>query len=120
MSGSPRSPVFYPGDLRFLAMIAAVATALFLAALLYKLGGFIMKRVITLAVIAAACLVAGCAAGSGLSTLQSGLIAAGMTTQAYCALAPEGRAEIRDRLGLEARLIVCPNDGPPPDPGSSR
>lgn len=36
----------------------------------------------------------------------------------YCALAPEGRAELRKKLGLEQRLIVCAGDAPSVAPPS--
>lgn len=41
------------------------------------------------------------------------LQAANMTLNAYCAMTPEGRAEIRRKLRLRAQFIACDGDPAP-------
>lgn len=48
--------------------------------------------------------------------LSNGMQAASITVSAYCALTPEGRAEIRRQIGLKAQLYRCPGDPIPADP----
>lgn len=60
-------------------------------------------------ILAAALALSACATTGAVAT---GLAAAGLTADAYCQLTPEGRAAIRERLGIDAQLIGCANDAP--------
>jgi hypothetical protein len=55
----------------------------------------------------------GCQTAGQAFDLTAALRAIGTSREAYCSLAPEGRAEIRAKLGLKAQYIVCPGDEPP-------
>lgn len=64
---------------------------------------------LSLSAAAVALLLSGCA-GAGPVTPETALQAAGMTREAYCALAPQARAEVRRILGLRVALVACPGD----------
>lgn len=49
--------------------------------------------------------------GCATSTIATGaaiLSGANYSVDAYCRLTPEGRAAVRERLGIRRQLIVCP------------
>ncbi|WP_410212185.1 hypothetical protein [Phenylobacterium sp.] len=105
----------YPGEIRALLAVAGLA-ALFALLIAFDLfGAYLMKKIQLAAALAVAALsltLGGCAATGGAVSALGVLQAAGLTVDAYCGLAPEGRAEIRRKIGLKARLIACPGDAP--------
>ena len=48
--------------------------------------------------------------GCATSAVDAAFTAAGVTQAAYCALAPEARAEIRRTLDVHVRIVDCPSD----------
>ena len=46
----------------------------------------------------------------GAPTARSVHATAGFTRDAYCALTPEARAELRRMAGIRVPLLACPND----------
>jgi hypothetical protein len=66
-----------------------------------------------LALAVAAGVLCGCQTAGEPFDLTTALRAIGTSREAYCSLAPEGRADIRAKLGLKAQYIVCPGDEPP-------
>jgi hypothetical protein len=58
--------------------------------------------------VAAAALLCACAT-AGPVTPETALQAAGLTREAYCALTPEARAEVRRMLGIRVPLLTCPS-----------
>ena len=57
-------------------------------------------------VAAAGLMLAGCAHTTPGKTFDA-LAAAGLTRNAYCALTPEARAEVRRKLDIQTPIIAC-------------
>lgn len=66
----------------------------------------------TLAIIACALALGACATTGAALSIAGALSAAGYSVDAYCALSPEARAEVRRKFGINTQLLSCLADEP--------